>query len=693
MTVQPPYADREPHQRTFHGDVVDDPMAWMRNHDDPRLLELVRAENDYTEAVTADLAPLADTLFEELRARIHEDDVSVPVRLGDWWYYSRTVAGLQYEIHCRAPRSAHPERPHVEPGAPVEGEQVLVDGNAEAQGQEFFELAALEVDHAGERIAVLVDRTGGELYDLEVRDAATGAVLDDSVRQVGNELAWSVDGSHLFYTRRDDAWRSFQVWRHEFGRPAETDVLVADEPDEVFSLGIDSSRDGNWLTIYSESRTTTEVRLLDLRHPLSEPVMVEPRTPGLDYDVEVDGPRILVTHNGSRPDFDVAWAPLQTPGRQHWRPLLTGEEGDRILGVAAFRDVVAVAMRHQGIGTVRLVPKHGSSYGQIEDIPGLGPLTTVGLGSNPAYDTDAVQVVASSLLIPRSVLSVGPGREPELLKRQEVPGYDPSRYVEERVWVTARDGERVPMSVARRAELTADGSNPGYLYGYGSYEASSDPSFAVSRLSLLERGLVVAIAHVRGGGELGRRWYEQGKFLAKPNTFHDFVDCGRALIEQGWVAPNRLVAEGFSAGGLLIGAAVNEAPELFAAVHAGVPFVDALTTILDPTLPLTVGEWEEWGNPIEDAEIYACMKAYSPYENVRPVDYPAILATTSINDTRVSFVEPVKWVQRLRETVTGGRPIVLRTQIVAGHGGSSGRYDAWRDQAFERAFLVSYALR
>ncbi|GAB3754294.1 S9 family peptidase [Yimella radicis] len=690
--LQPPLAERIPSERVFHGDVFVDDFAWMRDHDDPRLLPHVKAENAYTEAVTGHLAVGTEAIFAEMKSRIVQDDISVPVLLGDWWYYARTVEGQQYEIHCRTPRSVHADRPTPVPGTPLAGEQVLVDGNAETEGEEFFELAALEIDRTGERMAMLVDRTGGELYDLDVREIASGQVLDHTVKQASHDLAWSYDGTHLFYVRRDDAWRAHQVWRHELGSNTESDVLVLEEADEMFALGIESSRDDKWLVIQSGSQLTSEVRLLDLRDPLSEPLLVEPRKHGLDYSVEVDGDRIIVTHNGTHADFALAWAPLDAPGRANWKPVYDPAAGERVLGALAFEGFVTMFLRRGGLPTADLLSKAIAGedpYGDprpidVNGIPRIGP------GSNPSYDQTTVQLVATSLLTPRTVVDVDSDGASSVLKVQDVRGFDPEKYVEERVWVTARDGVQVPVDIARRADVRADGTNPGFIYGYGSYEVSIDPAFSALRLSMLDRGVVYALAHPRGGGEMGRAWYDDGKMLAKNNTFDDFVDCSRWLIDQQWVAPDRLAAEGGSAGGLLIGAVVNRAPEVFRVVHAAVPFVDALTTILDPTLPLTVGEWEEWGNPIEDPRVYAYMKGYSPYENIRPVQYPAILATTSINDTRVSFVEPVKWVQQLREITTNGadHPIVLKTEIVAGHAGSSGRYDAWKQDAFEIAFML-----
>ncbi|WP_157063437.1 S9 family peptidase [Luteipulveratus mongoliensis] len=690
-SVAPPQAKQVPVVREHHGDRFVDPYEWLRDGEDPEVIAHLEAENAFTEAQTEHLKPLTERVYTEMRSRIRETDLSVPVRMGGWWYYSRTREGEQYEIHCRAPYDAAQPRPMPAPEESVVGEQVLLDTNAEARGQEFYELGDLEVSVDSTRLALSYDVRGDERYDLEVRDIATGEVVDDAVREIGGGLVWSRSGDHLFYTRRDDAWRAHQVWRHRLGTPTAEDELVLQEDDELFSLVVETSRDERWLVVHAESRTTTEASLLDLDDPTGALRVVEPRTPGLDYSIEADGDRVLVTHNASRVDFDLAWADISAPGREHWQPLLTGADGDRIIAAHTFETYIAVSMRHGGLPVVRVLSKDQGAYGEPVDVATDGELSRVAVGSNPAYDTDVLQVVIESLLTPWAVYDLDPvTQERTLLKQREVPGYQPENYVEERLWVTARDGAKVPMSLVHHRSVVADGTAAGFIYGYGSYEVSIDPYFSALRLSMLDRGLVYAIAHVRGGGEMGRGWYDEGKLLAKKATFTDFIDCSKALVETGWVAPDRLVAEGGSAGGLLIGAVINDAPELYRAVHAAVPFVDALTTILDPSLPLTVGEWEEWGNPLKDPEVYAYMKSYTPYENVRPARYPAVLATTSLNDTRVFFVEPAKWVQVLRSTVTDQdeRPVLLRTEMAAGHGGQSGRYDAWRQAAFETAFLL-----
>jgi oligopeptidase B len=692
----PPSAPRREHVREHHGDAVVDPYEWLRDKSDPAVIAHLEAENAYAEEMTSHLEPLRQALFEEIRTRTQETDLSVPVRSGDWWYYTRTFENAQYAAHCRSPHTEPGTRPNPEPGSPVEGEQLLLDGNAEAEGHEFFSLGALTVSADHRWLAYAVDTEGDERFALKVKDLSTGGVVDEAVTGIGYGAAFSLDARHVFYLRVDEAWRPHQLWRHEVGTPAEADVLVYEEPDPRFWMGVGVSRDDRWLMLGIGSKTTSEVRLLDAAEPTGEFRPVAPRREGVEYEVEPAHDRLLIVHNADSPDSDLAWAPLTCSSHEEWRPLLGSEPGERFSGIDAFDDFAVLSLRTNGLTAVRVLPRDAGSetgFGAGHDLPFDEPVYQVGLGDNPESDTATIQVVFESMVTPKTVLDYTlASREWEVLKRQPVlGGYDPSAYEQRREWATAHDGTPVPISVVYPAGAEPDGTRAGLLTAYGSYEASSDPYFSVARLSLLQRGFVYAIAHVRGGGEMGRAWYDHGKLLHKKNTFTDFVDCAAHLIDSGWVAPDRLAAEGGSAGGLLIGAAVNLAPERFRAVHASVPFVDALTTILDPTLPLTVVEWEEWGNPLEDPEVYAYMKEYTPYENVRPAQYPAILATTSLNDTRVYFTEPAKWVAALRATVTNDpqeRPILLRTEMVAGHGGRSGRYDAWRQLAWEWAFLI-----
>ncbi len=706
LTTQPPSdppsapaAPTREHVREHHGDRVLDPYEWLRDKDDPAVIAHLDAENAYAEQRTAHLAPLRARIVEEIRSRTQETDLSVPVADGPWWYFSRTVKGEQYAVFGRVSRDEHPTRPELEPGVPARGERILLDMNEMARDEEFFALGALGVSPDHRLLAYAVDVTGDERFDLTVADAETGEVLDSAVTGIGYGCAFSLDGSHLFYTRVDDAWRPHEVWRHRVGGPVEDDVLVHSEPDERFWTALDVSRDDRHLLVVLGSKTTSEVWILDADDPTGDLRCVAPRREGVEYDVEPAGDRLLVVHNTHNPDSDLAWAPLDAASHDDWRPVLAAAPGERLLGVDAFDDFAVLSLRTGGLPALRVLPRDADSEtgfgpaGTVREVTFGDEIASVHLGDTPETSTDRIQVVHESYVTPRTVWDVDVATgERELLKRQRVlGGYDPGDYEQHREWVTAPDGTEVPLSIVTRAGARPDGSHAALLTAYGSYEMSSDPGFSIARLSLLERGVVYAVAHVRGGGEMGRAWYDDGKLVRKKNTFTDFVACAEHLHSRGWVAPDRLAVEGGSAGGLLVGAALNLAPELFRVVHAAVPFVDTLTTILKPELPLTVGEWEEWGDPLHDAGVYAYMKSYTPYENIRPVTYPAILATTSLNDTRVSFTEPAKWVARLRETALndpGERPILLRTEMVAGHGGRSGRYNAWEQLAWEWAFLL-----
>ncbi|MEP7036213.1 MAG: S9 family peptidase [Actinomycetota bacterium] len=695
-SAQPVFAKHVEHVREHHGDRVVDPFEWLRNKDDPEVVAHLEAENAYAESMTSHLEPLRARIFDEIKSRTQETDLSVPAAYRGWWYYSRTFEGMQYAAQCRVRMVEGRGRPQLEPGVTPEGEQVLLDGNVEAEGHEFFSLGAFEVSPDGHRIAYAVDIEGDERFALRVKDIETSEVIDDAVTGIGYGAVWSLDGGHLFYTRLDDSWRPHQVWRHEVGTPAQDDALVFEEPDERFWMGIGSSRDDAWVIIQVGSKLTSEVLLLDASTPLAMPAVVAPRRDGVEYDVEPAGDRLLIVHNANHPDFELAQAPLDSRSHELWSPLLEAVATERVLGVEAFATHAVVSLRRDGLTELRVIPRdpsRASGFGPSHDLSFDEPLYSVGTANNPEYDSSALQIEFESMVTPKTILDYDfVSGEYTVLKTQAVlGGYDPVDYIQHRVWATAVDGTQVPMSLVHRRDVTADGTAPGLIYGYGAYEICIDPYFSVARLSLLDRGFVYAIAHVRGGGEMGRQWYDTGKMMHKMNTFTDFVACADHLVSSGWVAPDRLVAEGGSAGGLLIGAVANLAPGRFRAIHAAVPFVDALTTILDPSLPLTVPEWEEWGDPLHDADVYRYMKGYTPYENVAAADYPAILATTSLNDTRVYFVEPAKWVARLRETVTNElaqRPILFKIEMVAGHGGKSGRYDAWKQYAWELAFLM-----
>jgi oligopeptidase B len=695
-----PIARRQPITRSHHGDVFVDPYEWLREKDNPEVISYLEAENAYTEAQTADLTELSDAVFSEIKARTKETDLSVPNYTSHpggsaYWYYIRTVEGSEYPIYCRVVASDREKLP--DPEQEIVGEEVLLDANVEADGHEFFSLGAFSVSFDGRLLAYSVDLSGAERFTIMIKDLVSRELLVDQISDTAYGVAWAKN-SHLFYTRADEAWRPYVVLRHRLGTDPSEDVAVTTETDERFWLSVGASRDDRWIMIGAESKITSEVRILSTDDPAGQPRLVAPRRQGVEYDVEPAGDRLLIVHNDGAEDFELAEAPLTATSHTEWTPVLRHRQGVRILSVSAYASHAVVSLRRDGLTGLHVMPRDAAgNLREGSDIAFDEPLYVVYAPGESEYETATIRVGYASLLIPDSIYDYHlTTQELILLKRTPVlddprfGSYQPDNYIQERGWATAPDGTRVPLSIVRRADIPLDGSAPALLYGYGSYEASMDPGFAVSRLSLLDRGIVYAIAHVRGGGELGRTWYEQGKRLAKMNTFTDFIACADYLVERGYTTPQRLAARGGSAGGLLMGAIANLAPERFRAIHAGVPFVDALTTILNPELPLTVIEWDEWGDPLHDPEVYAYMKSYTPYENVRSVEYPAILATTSLNDTRVFYVEPAKWIAALRHVATNSaeRKILLKTEMVAGHGGVSGRYKSWHELAFEYAWII-----
>ena len=720
----PPIAERRPHRREHHGRVFVDNYEWLRDKDSPDTRAYLEAENAYTDAMTADLKPLEDAIYDEIRSRVKETDMSVPVRAGNWWYFSRTIEGKSYAQHCRVPVAeefaadisdpAGWVPPEVSPGVELPGEQLLMDGNVEAEGHEYFALGAFSVSHDGRMLAWSTDTEGDERYTLRFRALDPEVTApDEEISGVAAGVTWSRDGEYVFYVTVDEAWRPDTVWRHRLGTSRDDDDKVFHEPDESYWIGVGETRSEKYLQIAVGSKITTEVWCLDSDDPAGQFWCVRPREEGVEYDVEhavIGGQdRFLITHNAGAPNSTIVEAPAGPVDGDlgELRTLVEHREDVRIEGVDAFERVLVLSYREGALSRFALMPLDPGStsgtvaYGRFEPVEFEEELYTSGPGANAEWRTPVLRFGYGSFVTPGRVYSLDlDSGERTLLREQEVlGGYDPAGYVQRRDWATAADDTQVPislvMSVETAARIDAGEQVPTLLYGYGSYETSMDPSFSVARLSLLDRGMVYAVAHVRGGGEMGRLWYENGKKLFKRNTFTDFVDCARHLVDSGLTAPDRLVAEGGSAGGLLVGAVANLAPELFAGIQAVVPFVDPLTSILMPELPLTVIEWDEWGDPLHSEEVYDYMASYAPYENIEAKDYPAILAVTSLNDTRVLYVEPAKWVARLREVSTSAnstdRPVLLRCEMSAGHGGVSGRYERWRQIAFEYAWTVRTA--
>ncbi|MCU1573492.1 MAG: protease 2 [Micrococcaceae bacterium] len=706
-----PVAKKVPSARTHHGDTFVDPYEWLRDKENPEVKAHLEAEQAYTDAVTASQEQLRQDIFNEIKNRTQETDLSVPSRKDDWWYYSRIEEGKAYGIYCReaAGNTGNPiadwTPPDVVAGTPVPGEQVILDGNAEAEGKPFFSIGGAAVTQDGNLYAYAVDNAGDERFTVRIKDLRSGELLPDVIENVFYGLTFSPDGSRLFYTVVDDSWRPHQVKVHVLGAPVEQDTVLYQEDDVAMWTGFELSADRRSLVLSIGCSEYSETRYLSFDNPEAGLTLVLPRSERVLYEAEpflLDGVEtILLTHNRNAVNSMVSLvdpAELDKPvADQHWRTVLPHDDGVRVNGATVTSTHLVLSIRKGTIERVQVVPLAGlgtdAQAGAVE--PSFDEeLYTSHVGGSD-YEAPVIRLGYTSYLTPPRVYDyVLPGADQpdgELLLRKETPvlgNYAAADYVAEREWAKAADGTRIPLSVIRRADLARDGSNPGLIYGYGSYEVSMDPGFAVARLSLLDRGVVFVIAHVRGGGEMGRNWYDAGKKLQKRNTFTDFVDATDWLAKSGWVDPARIAAMGGSAGGLLMGAVANLAPEKYAAIVAQVPFVDALTTILDPDLPLSALEWEEWGNPITDADVYRYMKDYTPYENIRPVAYPRIAAVTSFNDTRVLYVEPAKWVQALREKTTGSEPVVLKIEMDGGHGGASGRYEGWKTRAWDYAFVA-----
>lgn len=687
-----PIAARRPTPRTHHGDTFEDPYEWLRDKESAEVIAHLEAENAFTDAETAHLEPLREQLFQEIKGRVQETDLSVPTRRGDWWYYSRTEEGAQYGIHCRTAAAPDDWTPPVlEPGVAVPGEVVLLDGNVEAEGHEFFSLGAFDTSDDATKLLWSTDFEGDELYTVHVRDLLTGETLPDEIPNTGGAF-FTPDGTGILYTTRDEAWRPDTLWLHRLGTDVADDVTLFHEPDEKFWLGAGITRSRRYLVIGVGSSITSEEYLVDLRGDLTaEPVVVWPRTEGVEYSLEhavVDGEdRLYILHNQDALDFELVWVAASDPqGERH--AVLPHAPGRRLLGMDAFRDFATVEYRSEGLERVALLDYSSAA---LDDVAFDEPLYSAGVSGNPEWHSPFLRLAYGSFVTPGTVYDLDLATRELVLRKQAVVlgGYSPADYGQERAWAAASDGTRVPISLVWKRSFGDPGAavRPVHLYGYGSYEHSIDPGFSVARLSELDRGVIFAVAHVRGGGEMGRQWYEDGKLLSKRNTFTDLVACAEHLISTGVTSADRMVAEGGSAGGLLMGAVANLSPASFAGVLAAVPFVDALTTILDPSLPLTVIEWDEWGDPLHDADVYEYMKSYTPYENIREgVDYPRILAVTSLNDSRVAYVEPAKWVAALREA--GASDVLLKCEMVAGHGGVSGRYNSWRERAFELSWIL-----
>ena len=670
----PPIARVERRVHTLHGETRTDEYFWLRDRSDPAVIAYLEAENRYTGAVMRHTEALQEQVYQEMRGRIKETDLSVPERVDDYFYYTRTEAGGQYPILCRRRGSLDAL------------EEVLLDQNPLAANHAYFKIGVSEVSPDHQLLAYSVDTSGAEEFTLYLKDLTTGRLLAESIGNTSVGVTWANDSRKLFYTLLDHARRPCRLYRHAVGTSPTTDVLVYFEPDESFYLDINRTRSRRYLLLDIASHSTTEVRFLDANEPEGMFRVVQPREFGVEYSVEHHDERFFITTNDSAPNFRLVQAPVASPSKANWSPVLPYRPDIKLDETDAFRSHLVIYERQAGLRQIRVM---NLVSGEEHLVPFPEPVYTLRAHENPEFEIALLRFTYTSLVTPNSVVEWDMADRSWIVRKQTevLGGYDPSLYRSERVTATAPDGERVPISLVYRAPLQLDGERPLLLNGYGAYGLSYDPSFSSNTLSLLDRGFVAAIAHVRGGEELGRPWYEGGKLLNKRSTFTDFIASAEHLVAAGYTSSDRLVINGGSAGGLLMGAVTNLRPDLVRVVLADVPFVDVVNTMLDASLPLTVIEYDEWGNP-NDRTAYDYIRSYSPYDNIEAKDYPDMLVTAGLNDPRVAYWEPAKWTARLRATKTNGSRLLLRTNMGAGHGGASGRYDFLREIAFKYAFVL-----
>ncbi|MCZ8135188.1 MAG: S9 family peptidase [Porphyrobacter sp.] len=688
--IKPPVAEKRPHSYTHHGITIEDPYDWLYDKsypvvDDEAVLAHVKAENAYFEAKMAAQAPFTEALFTEMRARIKEDDSTVPQKDGDYFYWSEFEEGAQYRKHWRAPA--------VGDKADAAKAELLIDENELAKGLEYFRLGAASISQNGRYLAYSTDTNGSERYTARIKDLQTGEHLPDVLENLRGDLVWVANDTALVYGPSTEEWRTLEAKLHVIGTPVESDVTLYKEEDQSFGVGTGLTAQEDWLIIATGDNETSEVRLVPAANPTAEPILVKARQKGVEYSVDVRDGELWVWTNDNHINFRLAKAKLETPG--DWQTVIAGSDDFYLTGFDLFKDFFVTEGRLNGLDQIQL-----RSYA---DPAKITPITfpeasyTAGLSNNPEYDMKKLRLAYQSMVTPSTVYDydVATGKL-ATLKTQEIPsGYDPSLYVSERLTVQARDGTMVPVSIMMRkdrAEILKkagiEGPGPLHLYAYGAYGYAVPPGFSTTRLSLVDRGFAYAIAHIRGGDDLGRRWYLQGKLFERTNTFNDFVDVGRGLIAKGYTAEGMVTASGGSAGGELMGAIINQDPKQYGAIVAHVPFVDVLGTMLNEKLPLTPGEWQEWGNPIESKEAFAYILSYSPYDQVVAKAYPPMLVTAGLNDPRVTYWEPAKWVAKLRELKTDDNLLLMKTNMGAGHGGQSGRWNSLKETAEEYAFIL-----
>jgi len=678
MTQSLPVAPQRPHSFTAHGITVEDPWAWLKDPNypdvaDPDVLAYLEAENAYFETVMAPHRPLVDRLYEEMKARIKEDDSSVPQKDGDWLYWAAFETGGQYRKWWRKPVAGGED-------------QLLLDEPALAEGHEYFRLGAFSVSNNGRYLAYAIDDSGAERFEVRVKDLDTGEQLPEVIPGMLSDIVWTSDDAGFLYGLANEQWRTDNARFHRLGTDVADDVELFKEADEGYRVAVGETSSRKWIVIGTGDHVTSEVRLLPADNPFAEPILVAPRKPGREYDVDEHDGTLFIHTNDIDPMWRLCTARIEAPGE--WTELIAPSPHFYMTGVECFRDFFVVDGREDGLDQIAIHRYDAPRTGKRIAFPEAS--YAADLGDNPEWAMDVLRLSYQSMVTPGTVYDYDVTADALTTRKvQEIPsGYDAGRYRTERLHITARDGTAVPVSIVYPAGFKKDGSAPLFIYAYGAYGHAIPPGFSTGRLSLLDRGFAYAIAHIRGGDDLGQQWYHDGKLEKRTNTFNDFVDVAKGLIADGWSSAGRIAIAGGSAGGELMGAVVNSDPELWGAVIADVPFVDVLNTMMDADLPLTPGEWPEWGNPIEDKTAFELIRSYSPYDNVRPQDYPPLFISGGLNDPRVTYWEPAKWAAKLRATKTDKNILLLKTNMGAGHGGKSGRFESLREAAEEHAFVL-----
>ncbi|MBC5993498.1 S9 family peptidase [Pontibacter cellulosilyticus] len=676
-TPQPPIAKKVPKELTVHGDTRIDNYYWLNQREDPEVIAYLEAENAYTKKMMAGTEDLQQKLYQEIVGRIKQQDESVPFKDDGYWYYTRYEAGKEYPIYAR------------KKGSLTAPEEIMVNANERAEGLNYYAAAGMNVSPNNKLLAFGEDTVSRRKYTIRFKDLSTGQMLKDRIPNTTGSAVWANDNKTVYYTVKDPSLRSYKIFKHTLGTPASQDKEVYHEADETFSTFVFKTKSDKYIIIGSGSTLSNEYRYLDASNPNGTFKVIQPRERGLEYSVDHFGDKFyIVTNKDGATNFKLMQTPVSKPGKANWKEVIPHREDVLLEDIEIFKDYLALQERKNGLTQIRVKKWNDPKVDYYIDFN--DEAYTAYISTNPDFDSKTLRYQYSSLTTPNSVYDYNmETKQQELKKREEVVGsFNPENYEAKRIYATADDGTKIPISLVYRKGTNLDGSNPTLLYGYGSYGNSINPGFSSVRLSLLDRGFVYAIAHIRGGQEMGRKWYEEGKMMKKKNTFTDFIDASEFLIEQGYTNPNKLFAMGGSAGGLLMGAVINMRPELYKGVIAAVPFVDVVTTMLDTSIPLTTGEFDEWGNPADKAS-YDYMLSYSPYDNVKAQDYPNLLVTTGLHDSQVQYWEPAKWVAKLRNMKTDDNKVLLHTNLEAGHGGASGRFERYKETALQYAFLLS----